>query len=106
MRRSRPLIDSFPEPERTFHQHRQETRRMGDQNAQMAELQRQLALLQKANQDVQDELTAAREVAAAEKTRDDVLEAEKEATPKSVADYMKPAVKIAVSPLVLPVAPV
>ena len=79
---------------------------MGDPNDQVVDLQRQLAQLLKSNQGIQDEVIAAREAAAAQKARADKLAREKEATPKSAADYMKPTVKIAVSPLVLPVAPV
>ena len=94
MRRGRssqgPLIDSFPEPERVFHQNQRDARRMGDnppnQNQAMAELQRQLELAQA-------------QLAEEREAREE-LQARQDALPKTAADYLKPAVKMAVSPLV------
>ena len=64
-------------------------------NAQMAELRRQLADSQRQKAEIERERAVVR-------AESEILIAEIEARLKSAADYIKPAMKIAVSPPILP----
>ena len=86
--------------------HMEELQRQEREQAQIADMQRQLAALLRQKAELERATQAAREEAAAHKARGDRLQAEKEARLKAAADNMKSAMKVVVSSPILLVAPV